>query len=233
MANWRRLIFFVGVPIAAIGAIQLYRNHRRGVFGQLATNVREFDMPSARVYDALAGSGLTWLYARVAGQVAAMRPSGVAVEIGSGPGHLAVLLARAVPDLKIIGVDISPSMVEIANKRAAKADVADRVRFEVGDVSALPFADMQVNLVVSTLSMHHWPDPAAGLREIYRVLVPGGQAVIYDVPTWVVRVTHLSKGFGLARGAAAISFGGGEVDTAVGLGPIAIIQRLRLRKRGD
>ena len=49
-----------------------------------------------------------------------------------------------------------------------------------GDVVTLPFADGSVDLVVSTLSLHHWDDPAAGLDEIVRVLAPGGQAWIYD-----------------------------------------------------
>jgi ubiquinone/menaquinone biosynthesis C-methylase UbiE len=50
----------------------------------------------------------------------------------------------------------------------------------VGDVAALAFPDQSFDLVVSTLSMHHWADPAAGLAEIGRVLRPGARALIWD-----------------------------------------------------
>jgi SAM-dependent methyltransferase len=50
----------------------------------------------------------------------------------------------------------------------------------VGDVAALAFPDQSFDLVVSTLSMHHWADPTAGLAEIGRVLRPGGRALIWD-----------------------------------------------------
>jgi ubiquinone/menaquinone biosynthesis C-methylase UbiE len=50
----------------------------------------------------------------------------------------------------------------------------------VGDVAALAFPDRSFDLVVSTLSMHHWADPAAGLAEIGRALRPGARALIWD-----------------------------------------------------
>jgi SAM-dependent methyltransferase len=56
-----------------------------------------------------------------------------------------------------------------------------RPEFLVGDVAALAFPDRSFDLVVSTLSMHHWADPATGLAEIGRVLRPGARALIWDV----------------------------------------------------
>jgi ubiquinone/menaquinone biosynthesis C-methylase UbiE len=50
----------------------------------------------------------------------------------------------------------------------------------VGDVTALAFPDASFDLVVSTLSMHHWADPTSGLAEIGRVLRPGASALIWD-----------------------------------------------------
>ncbi|MCL5025579.1 MAG: class I SAM-dependent methyltransferase [Chloroflexi bacterium] len=235
MANWRRIIstgILVGMPIAALGAVLLNRGRRQGLFRRVVTNVREFDMPSAGIYDFFAGLVLSGVYARIARDIAVLHPEGLAVDVGSGPGHLVTLLARAHPDLRIVGVDVSPSMVEIARGRAARAGLTGRVRFEVGDVGALPFPDGQVDLVISTLSLHHWPDPAQGLREIYRVLVPGGQALIYDVPSWLVRVTHDGVAFNLVQGATASPFKTGEVETTVWLGPISALRRLRLQKKG-
>ena len=55
-----------------------------------------------------------------------------------------------------------------------------RPSFLVGDVASLAFPDGSFDLVVSTLSMHHWADPTAGLAEIGRVLRPGGRALVWD-----------------------------------------------------
>lgn len=62
----------------------------------------------------------------------------------------------------------------------------------VADVADLPYPDGSVALVVSSLSLHHWPDPQAGLAEIHRILRPGGQAWLYDVkPQLATTVNHL------------------------------------------
>jgi SAM-dependent methyltransferase len=57
-----------------------------------------------------------------------------------------------------------------------------------GDVAQLPFPDASFEVVTSSFSMHHWGDVEAALREIDRVLMPGGRAVIYDLPTWFLRL---------------------------------------------
>jgi SAM-dependent methyltransferase len=69
-------------------------------------------------------------------------------------------------------------MVEAAR---AAIEPGQQVTAEVGDVSALPYPDGSVDLIVSTLSQHHWPDLAAAVRELARVLAPGGRIWIYDV----------------------------------------------------
>jgi hypothetical protein len=75
----------------------LYRNRLRAYLEQASANVRAFDLPSAGAYDALVGSVLEGFYARVAGEVAAAYPGGRLLEIGSGPGRLAVRLRGRLP----------------------------------------------------------------------------------------------------------------------------------------
>jgi hypothetical protein len=70
----------------------LYRNRLRAYLEQASANVRDFDLPSAGAYDALVATVLEGFYAHVAGEVAAAHPGGNLLEVGSGPGRLAVRL---------------------------------------------------------------------------------------------------------------------------------------------
>ena len=217
--------------IAVLVATVLYRTGLRAYLKQASANVRAFDLPTAGMYDALVASVLEGFYARVAGGVAAAYPRGTLLEIGSGPGRLAVRLAREVPNLAVIGVDISDAMVERAARRATGAGLSERVRFEVGDVGALPLSDGEFDGVVSTLSLHHWPDPVRGLSEIHRVLKPGGEARIYDLAHWLWRPAQGDDR--LAQIAAASPFGGGNVEVVRWPGAVPAFVLLCLRRRRE
>jgi SAM-dependent methyltransferase len=213
---------------AALVTATLYRSRLRANLEQASANVRAFDLPSARAYDTLVAAVLEGFYARVAGEVAASHPDGRLLEVGSGPGRLAVRLAREAPGVTLTGVDISSAMVERAARRAARAGLSERVQFEVGDVAALPLSDEEFDGVVSTLSLHHWSDPASGLTEIHRVLKPGGEARIYDLAHWLWRP---ARGVDrLTELAAASPFGGGELEVVRWPGSVPAFVVLRLRR---
>jgi len=103
------------------------------------------------------------------------------LEVGCGPGHLSILLARR-SGLDVTGVDLDPAMIERARANASGSvkDHGGDPSFLVGDVASLAFPDGTFDVVVSTLSMHHWADPTAGLSEIARVLRPDGRALVWD-----------------------------------------------------
>ena len=86
-------------------------------------------------------------------------------------------------DLDVTGLDLDSSMIERARGNAVRRAKAGERQptFVVGDAAALPFEDQSFDAVVSTLSVHHWDDPGAGLAEIARVLKPGGRALIWDL----------------------------------------------------
>ncbi len=101
------------------------------------------------------------------------------LDVGSGPGWLAMLLARQAEVDSVTGIDLSSDMVRSA-REAAEARGSD-VQFLQADAAEMPFADAEFDIVVSMLSMHHWDDPLGVLREIHRVLAPGGKMLLVDL----------------------------------------------------
>jgi ubiquinone/menaquinone biosynthesis C-methylase UbiE len=148
--------------------------HDRATMYGLARHAKWYERKAIR----LAGP----LYRRVVADVdAAGLPAGaVVLDVGTGPGIVPRTIAAAHPELVLEGIDLSKEMIERATAATAAAATAAPVRFQVADVAALPFEDGSIDLVVSSISLHHWADPAAGLRDVVRVLRPGGQAWIYD-----------------------------------------------------
>jgi ubiquinone/menaquinone biosynthesis C-methylase UbiE len=104
---------------------------------------------------------------------------GTLVDIGCGPGNLAAKISRRYPALKVTGLDISGEMIDIAQHNWPMAQY--NVEFVIGDAHHLPFTDGSFDVVVSSLSMHHWADAGAVFIEIKRILKPGGRFVIMDL----------------------------------------------------
>jgi SAM-dependent methyltransferase len=128
------------------------------------------------------------LFDSIAADVASTATPGAAVlEVGCGPGHLSLRLARE-HGLEVTGLDLDPATIERARANAKRAwrGAEPSPAFALGDVASLPFADSSIDVVVSTLSLHHWAGPTKGLAEIGRVLRPGGRAIIWDFrPGWL------------------------------------------------
>jgi SAM-dependent methyltransferase len=115
-------------------------------------------------------------------------------------------------------------MVAVARQRMAREGLAERVDIVVGDVGALPLADACADVVTSSFSVHHWPDPAAGFAQVHRILRPGGRAVIYDLPDWWGRFETKAPAM------AGSAVGGGLAEAHTGRlawpGPVRVVQRL-------
>jgi ubiquinone/menaquinone biosynthesis C-methylase UbiE len=125
---------------------------------------------------------------------AGLQPGSRVLDVGTGPGRVPVAIATAAPHLRVEGLDLLPEMVEQARRSAAAAGLADRVVFTVGDVAALPYPDASFDLIVSSMSQHHWPDARAGLRELGRVIRPGGRIWIYDFRPALHRADAAARG---------------------------------------
>jgi SAM-dependent methyltransferase len=192
-----RLLWLLALATALLAFTPPGRRAVRRLALLIDSRVEGAAEPNARGYARFIAPVLRRLYERVADdaatELAGRRPGGSAarhgrdagasgdlaiLDIGCGPGDLAAMLSERLPEARIAGLDLSPSMVELARRRGT---AGGRLSFEVGDVASLPFESGSIDLVVSTLSLHHWPNAGAGFSEIMRVLRPGGAALVYDL----------------------------------------------------
>ena len=97
------------------------------------------------------------------------------LDVGCGAGWLASILAAEAPQGRVVGMDISDEMVRRARKICADLD---NVMIVVGGVDDIPWDAGFFTKVISVESAYYWPDPAQGMREIFRVLRDGGSAWI-------------------------------------------------------
>ena len=165
---------------------------------QPAPSTQGRTIPWASFYDAI-----VWLMSfgkdnaiRKASIVPAqINPGDKVLDVGCGTGDLTIEAKKlAGPTGEVYGTDASPNMIYQAQQKAKRTDVD--VTFQVGLIENIDFPENQLDVVLSSLMMHHLPDDLkrAGLAEIYRVLKPGGRLLIVDMQstTGGSLVQHLS-----------------------------------------
>ena len=138
--------------------------------------------PGTVFYNAISQTSLFQRnYELIAKDILSYCSEGRILDIGTGPGWLLVKLHHESPRLRLTGLDVSPSMVVRARKNMAEAGLSEVIEVREGNASHVPFSDNSFDTVVSTGSIHHWKNPTACLNEVYRVLKPGGFALMYDL----------------------------------------------------
>jgi demethylmenaquinone methyltransferase/2-methoxy-6-polyprenyl-1,4-benzoquinol methylase len=152
------------------------------------------------------GTDLSWR--RRALDLARLGESGRALDVGTGTGDFArALLARSPHSATVTGIDISPGMLEIAERRAAKARLGPRYERLIASVESLPFAESTFDVAMAGFVIRNVGDIPRGLREMRRVLRPGGRAVILDLhtpPNPIIRRLYRTYSFLSPRLAAAL-----------------------------
>ena len=115
----------------------------------------------------------------IAGRIRELLPQGGRIlEVAPGPGYLSIDLARD-PRYQVVGLDISQTFVEIARTKAGEAGVA--VDFQHGNASQMPFEPGTFDLSICVAAFKNFTEPVEAIREMYRVLKPGGIAIIDDL----------------------------------------------------
>lgn len=107
-----------------------------------------------------------------------LAPDHQVLEVGFGPGVAIEALAQAVPRGRVCGVDPSAQMVLMAQRRNRAPVEAGQVTLALGTAAHLPWPDATFDRALCVNNLQLWPDAGAGLREVLRVLKPGGRFAV-------------------------------------------------------
>lgn len=114
--------------------------------------------------------------------LAKARPANI-LDIATGTGDLAILLARKLRPESVTGIDLSEEMVEIGRRKVLAAELHDTVTLETGDSLNLPYADESFDAVTVAYGVRNFEDLLRGYREMHRVLRPGGILCVLELST--------------------------------------------------
>lgn len=141
----------------------------------------------AGVYDRLNSvmtAGLHHRWRARAADLAAVGPGSRVLDVATGTGDFALELARRVgTGGAVVGVDFAPEMLAIARRKAAAQAPTAPLRFEQGNALALHFGDREFDAATAGFGVRNFADLDQGLREMTRVVRPGGHVVILEMTT--------------------------------------------------
>ncbi len=132
----------------------------------------------AELYDAMDNSGPNRAFIE---RLVSLGASGRVLDLGTGPGHIPLLLVERLSDVTVVGIDMSQHMLNQAERRRAQSPHGARVEFRLADAKGLPFQRESFDVVASNTILHHISDPRQFLSEAWRVLRPGGAFLIRDL----------------------------------------------------
>ena len=108
-------------------------------------------------------------------------PSGYVLDVGTGPGDIAVLFASRAPALRFLAIDLGEHMLGMARRNVVSAKLAERVEIARLDAKATGYPAGTFDMVISNSLVHHIPEPEELFRELRRVARPGAGLFIKDL----------------------------------------------------
>lgn len=103
------------------------------------------------------------------------------LDVATGTGDLAIEIARSCPGATVVGLDPSPGMLAVAQTKLDKRGLADRVTLQVGDAQHLPQQNCEIDAATIAFGIRNVPDRGAALRELARVVRPGGRIAVLEL----------------------------------------------------
>ncbi len=109
--------------------------------------------------------------------------NGRLLDICTGTADMALEAARQFPEARIVGVDFSRPMISLGLAKVERANLASRISLQVAPAEALPFPDGSFDAATVAFGLRNVPDRLRSLREMHRVLKPGGRAIVLEFTT--------------------------------------------------
>ena len=104
----------------------------------------------------------------------------IILDVATGTGDMSILAAKLLNPEKIIGIDISEQMLELGRKKVEKERLGDKITLQTGDSETIKFAENTFDAVMADFGVRNFQDLEKGLKEMLRVLKPGGQVLILE-----------------------------------------------------
>lgn len=114
--------------------------------------------------------------------VAAESPK-VVVDVATGTGDVALAIARRLPEVRVVGIDLSEGMLAVARQKSEGNPTTERIEWQVGDGEALPTTDGEADVVTVVFGIRNFQNAEAGISEAYRTLRPGGCYMVMEFTT--------------------------------------------------
>ncbi len=139
-----------------------------------------FGSCSSRIYSHFSGLHYWKYYRAIVREVLKLQPESV-LDVGCGPGDILAHIAAESESVRLYGVDPSRGMVKAARKKFDRGGLAGRVTIEPGSSRDIPFTLEKFDLIISSISFHHWKERKSSLENLSRYLKENGSIIIFDL----------------------------------------------------
>jgi ubiquinone/menaquinone biosynthesis C-methylase UbiE len=152
---------------------------------------------------------------------------GELLDVGTGPAKIPIALCRADPQARVLGIDLADPMLDRARRNVEEAGLSGRIRCEWADAKVLHHPDGTFEAVLCNTIVHHIPEPARILKEMARVVAPGGTLFVRDLvrPDSLADVARLVAKYAGAESSAARKLFEASLHAALTLGEVRALVR--------